>query len=366
MSKISSQLSSLADPDKKRTLWDKTVVSTPIILTVVATVLAGISSSEMSNAQYYRSLAAQMQSKVSDQWGYYQAKRIRAQQCDSTLQILTTMTPSTPFDPKDLQDMTSRLADQMKQSSTVAAALAPSGDAVASLSTQFGKLPADQVLQFGKADAPTIQDHSIATPQIQGLLTAMDSHATSDADVETQAGAISQSDLDQAISVASDNSGAFETAAAQAAKDRESIASIFSQISQQVWGFERSARRIAADNGIKDLDPVVAAVHDLATQLRVTLTSAQLRFESNRQTQDARYNEVLAQLYEIVVHHDSFASDRHRDRSKKFFYGMLAAQGGVTIATFALALERRSWLWGLAASAGLAAVTFAAYVYMFV
>ncbi len=107
MSKISSQLSPLTDPDKKRSLWEKIVFSTPVILTVVATILAGMSSSEMSNAQYYRSLAAQMESKVSDQWGYYQAKRIRAQQCDSTLQILTTMTPPTPFDPKDLQDMTS-------------------------------------------------------------------------------------------------------------------------------------------------------------------------------------------------------------------------------------------------------------------
>jgi len=366
MSKISSQLSPLTDPGKKRSPWDKIIVSTPVILTVVATILAGMSSSEMSNAQYYRSLAAQMESKVSDQWGYYQAKRIRAQQCDSTLQILTTMTPPTPFDPKALQDMTSRLADQMKQSSAVAATLSPSGDAVASLSTQFGKLPADQVLKFGKADAPTIQEHTISTPQIQSLLTAMNSHATSDADVETQAGAISQADLDQAVNVASDNSSAFETAAGQAAKDRDSIASVFAQISQQVWMFERSARHIAADNGIKDLDPVVAAVHDLATQLRVTLASAQLRFESNRQTQDARYNEVLAQLYEVVVHHDGFVSDRHRDRSKKFFYGMLAAQAGVTIATFALALERKSWLWALAASAGLAAVTFAAYVYMFV
>src|SRR5580658_3093348 len=105
MSKISSQLSALTDPQKKRTLWEKVVVSTPIILTVVATVLAGMSSSEMSNAQYYRSLAAQMQSKVSDQWGYYQSKKIRAQQCDGTLQVLTTMEQPTAFDPKDLQEM---------------------------------------------------------------------------------------------------------------------------------------------------------------------------------------------------------------------------------------------------------------------
>jgi hypothetical protein len=45
---------------------------------------------------------------------------------------------------------------------------------------------------------------------------------------------------------------------------------------------------------------------------------------------------------------------------------MLGAQAGVTIATFSLAVRRGSWLWGLAASAGLAAVTFAAYVYLFV
>ena len=91
MSKISSSLSALSDPKLKRTIWEKIVISTPVILTVIATILAGLSSSEMSTAQYSRSLAAQMQSKVSDQWGYYQAKRIRAQQCDNTLQILMTL-----------------------------------------------------------------------------------------------------------------------------------------------------------------------------------------------------------------------------------------------------------------------------------
>jgi hypothetical protein len=45
---------------------------------------------------------------------------------------------------------------------------------------------------------------------------------------------------------------------------------------------------------------------------------------------------------------------------------MLAAQAGVTVATLALALRRRSVLWSLAATAGLAAVAFAGYVYLFI
>lgn len=365
MSKISSSLSALSDPKVKRTVWEKIVVSTPVILTVIATILAGLSSSEMSNAQYSRSLAAQMQSKVSDQWGYYQAKRIRAQQCDNTLQILMTLEQPTPFDPKDLQETTSRLADEMKQSSQVSQELAQPADVVAALAVEFGKMPIQKIEPFGKGDVPSIQDQPLSNPQITRAVSALNSRA-SETDLDNQAGVIREEDLDAAINTASQNAAAFEAAAAQAAKDRDSMASLFSSISQQVGAFQRSARRIAADNGIKELDAAIANVHDLASQLRVTLTSADLRFDSNRQTQDARYNQVLAELYEIVVSHDSFIAERHRDRSRKFFYGMLAAQAGVTIATFAIALERKSWLWGLAASAGLAAVTFAAYVYMFV
>src|SRR5205823_7224552 len=51
------------------------LTATPVVLTVVATVLAGLSTSEMTLAQSHRSLAAQNQPKPSDQWGLFQAKR---------------------------------------------------------------------------------------------------------------------------------------------------------------------------------------------------------------------------------------------------------------------------------------------------
>jgi hypothetical protein len=107
-------------------------------------------------------------------------------------------------------------------------------------------------------------------------------------------------------------------------------------------------------------------VHELTSQFSSTVAIAGLNFNSSRYQREAHYNQILAQLLEVQVRRQSFISDRHRVRSRQFFYGMLGAQAGVTIATFSLAVRRGSLLWGLAASAGLAAVTFAAYVYLFV
>jgi hypothetical protein len=45
---------------------------------------------------------------------------------------------------------------------------------------------------------------------------------------------------------------------------------------------------------------------------------------------------------------------------------MLASQLAVIVSTFSIAARQRSFLWSLAAAAGLAAVSFAAYVYFYV
>ena len=60
--------------DLPPSLWGKLLGATPIVMTVVATILAGLASSEMTSAQYDRALAAQLQSKAGDQWGLFQAK----------------------------------------------------------------------------------------------------------------------------------------------------------------------------------------------------------------------------------------------------------------------------------------------------
>ena len=58
--------------------FGKILGATPIIMTVIATMLAGLASSEMTKAQYDRAMAAQLQSKAGDQWSYFQAKKLRS------------------------------------------------------------------------------------------------------------------------------------------------------------------------------------------------------------------------------------------------------------------------------------------------
>ncbi|MDO8545583.1 MAG: DUF4337 family protein [Opitutaceae bacterium] len=74
--------------DVPQTIWGKIFSATPVVMTVIATMLAGLASSEMTRAQYDRSLAAQQQSKAGDQWSYFQAKRVRAALQRNTLDLL--------------------------------------------------------------------------------------------------------------------------------------------------------------------------------------------------------------------------------------------------------------------------------------
>src|SRR5215510_7845000 len=82
-----------------KTTWGRILTATPIVMTIVATALAGLASSEMTRAQYRRSLAAQQQSKAGDQWSLFQAKRIRGSGQRSTLDILEASSDVRPLDP---------------------------------------------------------------------------------------------------------------------------------------------------------------------------------------------------------------------------------------------------------------------------
>ena len=84
--------------------WGKILGATPIVMTVIATMLAGLASSEMTKAQYDRSLAAQLQSKAGDQWSYYQAKKLRSAVARNTLDLLATTAEIRPLDAAVLEE----------------------------------------------------------------------------------------------------------------------------------------------------------------------------------------------------------------------------------------------------------------------
>src|SRR5437588_12343820 len=79
--------------------FGKILSATPVVMAVVATMLAGLASSEMTRAQYDRALAAQQQSKAGDQWSFFQAKRLRGAYQRNTADLLQAVTEVRALDP---------------------------------------------------------------------------------------------------------------------------------------------------------------------------------------------------------------------------------------------------------------------------
>src|SRR5262249_28942867 len=101
-------------PPPHKSFWERILTTTPVIMTILSTILAGLSSSEMTQAQYHRSLAAQNQSRAGDQWGFYQAKRIRGSGLENTAELLQTQIVL--GDPSELEDLANRVTSALKAS----------------------------------------------------------------------------------------------------------------------------------------------------------------------------------------------------------------------------------------------------------
>ena len=100
---MSTKIPDALKADMPQTTWGRILLATPVVMTVVATLLAGLASSEMTRAQYNRSLAAQQQSKAGDQWSFFQAKRLRGTMQLSTLDLLKTTVSVRPLDDAGLK-----------------------------------------------------------------------------------------------------------------------------------------------------------------------------------------------------------------------------------------------------------------------
>lgn len=277
--------------------WGKVLSATPIVMTVIATMLAGLASSEMTKAQYDRSLAAQLQSKAGDQWGYAAAKKTRGAMAHNSLDVLLATAEVHPLD----------------------AAALPGLDGATAEALAKGALPAFERGKF--------------SPPIQGALDAL-ARSVAEKDLAGQLEKIKIADL----------AGALDSALAAA------------------LAFDNAAKPVtkAAD---KLGESVAAAGDKMAT---ASLVAARLRYTSARYDAEAQLNQDIAGIYELEIRKANVTADKHHARSGKFFYGMLAAQAAVIIATFAIAARKKNFLWSIAAAAGVLAVAFSIYVYLYI
>jgi hypothetical protein len=273
--------------DVPPTLWGRILSATPVVMAVVATMLAGLSSSEMTRAQYARSLAAQQQSKAGDQWSFFQAKRLRATLHRNTIDLLHATGEVRPFPATG---------------------------------------PAAEILAGG--NLPDFPPATPVPPAIQSALDALETNE-SETGIAARLAAVTPADLHDAVA----------------------------HVRQRAHDYEARLR------------PLNQAVDELERSLPAAnrdFLAARLRYHALRYDAEARLNQAVAHLYELQVRQSNQTADRHHRRSLRFFFGMLAAQAGVIIATFAIAARQRNLLWTLAAVAGLIAIGFAVYVYLYV
>ena len=151
-----------------QTSWGKILAATPVVMTVVATLLAGLASSEMTRAQYDRALGAQLQSKAGDQWSYFQAKKLRGAMQRDTLELLEATTDVHPVENPALTQVPSVAApapdasvhsaieavEQSQPESEVARVLARVGDGTLAAALRSAR---EQARNFDAALAPANQ-----------------------------------------------------------------------------------------------------------------------------------------------------------------------------------------------------------------
>ena len=97
-SSITTTPAPAAPKPEKKPLFETVITSTPVIMTVIATLFAGMSASEMTWAQFHRATAAQHQSKAGDQWAFFQAKKIRGTSMEMTSTLLRALSEPGHFD----------------------------------------------------------------------------------------------------------------------------------------------------------------------------------------------------------------------------------------------------------------------------
>jgi hypothetical protein len=297
---MKTQIPEQLKADVPQTTWGKILTATPVIMTVVATMLAGLASSEMTRAQYDRSLAAQQQSKAGDQWNFFQAKRLRASLQRSTLDTVEAVAAVHPLD-------------------------------LAALSGVDRVPGAKAALQTG--ELPPLPAAPAMETNLQAALTALEGER-SESEIMPLLLKVRPETLETALRAARDRALAYDA--------------VITPISRAI----DQAEAALAGNG--------------SVEQKRDFTAARLRYAAARYDAEARLNQAIASLYELQVRQGNYSAERHHKRSQRFFFGMLAAQAAVIISTFSLAARQRSMLWSLAAGAGLAAIAFAIYVYLYV
>ena len=347
---------------KPNGLWGMTLTATPVALTALATAFAGLSSSEMTQAMYHRSLAAQHQSRAGNQWAFFQAKRIRGNGIESSVELLQALGHPEPFAYYQAEAELVRMAGLLDRAK---AGPGEAGDRIKAAAAAVNRaLEPIRPLRQGREIRSSRPPEDLELPRIeftplsdlqtrQAYDEAVQAIQKRKTEAETTALVVklSPESIDEAIRLAEDDADRFEQACEPANEQVRQLKTLFSHMAAAI-------RPLRGGTG-----PTGEAV-TLFDRLDASFRAAAMDYEARRYRQEAAFNRRAAEAYEVRVRRSGIESDRHRERSKLFFYSMLLAQVGATVSALALARAHRSTLWLVAALVGVVSLLFTGYVYL--
>ncbi len=318
-------------PEEKKSFLAKLGAAIPVALTAIATILAGMSTGALSQSMYWRSAAAQDQSKATNQWSLAGFKRDRSMMMQleaatlaslsahSKLPDFSAVKPPPPKEPKK-GDAPKTPEEATAESKAAEEAYARGKEWLA------GKGPP-------RVDPPKIEDS-----HLDDLLKAIREREP-DAELLRKAGLVKHATIDKAVD------------------DAEK----FTEQTDRDWD-----PAVKAATAISDIPPKVPSdsVEYSAKAREATAAQAALfRMEQRRYRAESFLNQGIGYLYDARVKVSTAESDRHRKRSQSFFVAMLVAQIGAVIASLGMNKKKGS-LSAIALLAGMVAIGFGAYVFL--
>ncbi len=300
-----------AKSDDPKGLLDKLGASLPIALTALATVFASMSNGALQEAMYWKSQAAQDQSRATNQWTLAGFKRDRA----------------------------------LVMQATAAQLRAASGYAPVGFVPVPGGVGSDVQLTAGRwltehkpeaGGLPTVKLPEIEDAQIKELRDGIE-HREPEHDLLKKAGRVDKAKLNKAIDDA-------EKYAEQTDKEWEPVLKAAAELVRAKLAFKPDDPE--AQKKAKDATAAQAAGFDL---------------EERRYRAESRLNQGIGFLYEIRTKVSAAESDKNRRKSDYLSYAMLVAQIGAVASSLALARKRKSILWLFAATVGVIAIAVGGY-----
>jgi hypothetical protein len=290
-------------PEEPKTLLDKVGPALAVGLTALAAVFGSMSAAALQQAMYWKSQAAQDQSKATNQWTLAGFKRDRALIMQTSAAQLRAMSDYAP-----------------------AAFGTPPSDADAQAKA-VGWLTEEK---GDKAGPPRVSLPEVGDEKIADLRKAIEQRAP-EGELLAKAAKVEMAKINKAIDDA-------EKFVEQTDKDWDPVV-------------KEAGKLVQAKQAAGKTDPKAAN----AAQ------AAGFELEQRRYRGESFLNQGVAFLYEIRVKVSTAESDKHRKKSQTLGYAMLVAQIGAVASSLALARKKGASLWVVAGLIGLVAVGFGGY-----